>query len=212
MKRIKGIIMLAIIFFMIVLASCEKKELLKQKSLYGEARINGKTLYQYTTIGEAVSNKYWFLPLGLDNNIIIQEGVCYLQIFLRDYKETETENFYLILAGCYADENFPVIGKEYEIVVENQIELGNMYNSFYWSGELRDYYSNNHEFESYGVASLSIPPSHNEFIPLEGSIQFSQGESKLEEYTVSYIFNGKDRSTGELYGIEGRFNGKIKFS
>ena len=91
-------------------------------------------------------NKYWFLPLGNDNNFIVKEGVCYFQMFLRDYEEKDSENFWLILIGCQADENFPVIGKEYKIVVQNQIDLGNIYNSFYWSGELRDFYSGNPEF------------------------------------------------------------------
>lgn len=192
-----------------VLSSCEKKELLKQRTLYGEATINGKTLYQYTTIGEAVSNKYWFLPLGLDNNIIIKEGVCYLQMFLRDYEETETENFYLILVGCYADENFPVVGKEYEIVVENKIELGNIYNSFYWSGELRDYYFHNPEFETYGIAGLSITPSHDGFIPVEGSIQFIQ-TAKDGLFTISYTLDNNNNTSDGSYHIIGEFQGKLK--
>lgn len=202
-------LLIVIMFSLLFLSGCEKKELLKQKTLYGEARINGKTLYQYTTIGEAVSNKYWFLPLGLDNNIIIKEDVGYLQMFLRDYEETETENFYLILVGCYADENFPVIGKEYEIVVENKIELGNMYNSFYWSGELRDYYFQYPEFETYGIAGLSIPPSHDGFIPLEGSIQFIQAE-KDGLYTIAYILESNDNTSGETYSINGWLQGKLK--
>ena len=208
MKRNLGILLLTM-FFMTVLSSCEKTELLKHKTIYGKATINDKTLYQYMTIGEGVSNKYWFLPLGLDNNIIVKEGVCYLQMFLRDIEDTEADDFWLILVGCYADENFPVIGKEYKIVVENQIELGNIYNSFYWSGKLRDFYSDNPEFESYGIAGLSIPPSHDEFIPLEGSILFSQA-AKEGAYTISYILKSNDNSTGETYHIIGEFQGKLK--
>ena len=194
---------------MTVLSSCTKTELLEHKTVYGEAKINDKTLYQYTTIGESVSNKYWFLPLVLDNNIIVKEGVCYLQMFLRDREDTEIDNFWLILVGCYADENFPVIGKEYKIVVENQIELGNIYNSFYWSGKLRDFYSDNSEFESYGVAGLSIPASHDEFIPLEGTILFSQA-AKEGAYTISYILKSNDNSTGETYRIIGGLQGKLE--
>ena len=194
---------------MTVLSSCEKTELLKQKTIYGKATINDKTLYQYMTIGEGVSNKYWFLPLGLDNNIIVKEGVCYLQMFLRDIEDTEADNFWLILVGCYADEGFPIIGKEYKIVVENQIELGNIYNSFYWSEELRDFYSNNPEFESYGIAGLSTPPSHDEFIPLEGSVQFSQA-AKDGAYTISYILNSSDDSAVKTYRINGWLQGKLK--
>ena len=197
-------------FFMTVLSGCEKKELLKLKTIYGEATINDKTLYQYTTIGEGVSNKYWFLPLGLDNNFIVKEGVCYLQMFLRDIEETETENFWLILVGCHADENFPVIGKEYKIVVQSQVALGNIYNSFYWSGKLGEFYSDNPESESYGIAGMSIPPSHDGFIPLEGSIQFLQEDSKAGEYSVSYNLNSNDNSAGETYRIAGKFNGKLK--
>ena len=195
--------------FMTVLSGCEKTELLKQKTIYGNATINDKTLYQYTTIGEGVSNKYWFLPLGLDNNIIIKEGVCYLQVFLRDIEETEIDNFWLILVGCYADEGFPIIGKKYSIVVQDQVDLGNIYNSFYWSGKLRDFYSDNSEFESYGVAGISIPPSHDEFIPLDGTIQFSQA-SKKGAYTISYILNSNDNSTGKTYRLIGEMQGKLK--
>ena len=208
MKRSLGILLLAM-FFMTVLSSCEKTEILKQKTIYGEATINDKTLYQYTTIGEGVSNKYWYLPLGLDNNFIVKDGVCYLQMFLRDREEKDTENFWLILVGCYADENFPVIGKEYKIVVENQIELGNIYNSFYWSGKLGDFYSDNPEFESYGIAGLSTPPSHDEFIPVEGSVQFSQA-AKDGAYTISYILNSSDNSAVKTYRIYGWLQGKLK--
>ena len=195
--------------FVTVLSGCEKKELLKQRTLYGEATVNGKTLYQYTTIGEGLSNEYWFLPLGNDDNITVKDGVCYLQMFLRENEETDTENFWLILVGCHADENFPVIGKEYDIVVLNQVDLGNIYNSFYWSGGLGDFYSDNPESGSYGIAGLSIPPSHDKFIPLEGSIQFSQA-AKEGAYTVSYILKSNDNSAGETYRIIGGFQGKLK--
>ncbi len=196
--------------FMTALSSCEKKEILNHKAVYGEAVINNKGLLQYTTIGEGVSNKYWFLPLGLDNNFIVKEGVCYFQMFLRDSEEKDSENFWLILIGCHTDENFPVIGKEYKIVVLNQVDLGNIYNSFYWSGELRDFYLENSEFESYGIAGLSIPPSHDEFIPLDGSLQFLKGDSKVGEYTISYNLKNDDNTAGETYRIIGRFTGKLK--
>ena len=209
MKRSLGILLLTM-FFMTVLSGCEKKELLKHKIVYGEATINNKVLLQYTTIGEGVSNKYWYLPLGVDNNFIVKEGVCYLQMFLRDSEETDAENFWLILVGCHADENFPVIGKEYKIVVQSQVALGNIYNSFYWSGKLRDFYSDNPESESCGIAGLSIPPSHDEFIPLDGSIQFSKGDSKAGEYSISYSLKSSDNSAGETYRIAGKFNGKLK--
>lgn len=203
-------ILLLTMFFMTALSSCEKKEILKHKIVYGEATINNKGLLQYTIVGEGISNKYWFLPLGNDNNFIVKEGVCYFQMFLRDYEEKDTENFWLILIGCHTDENFPVIGKEYKIVVQNQIDLGNIYNSFYWSGELRDFYSGNPEFGSYGIAGLSVPPSHDEFIPLDGSLQFLKGDSKAGEYSISYELKSDDSSTGETYRIIGKFNGKQK--
>ena len=208
MRRSIGILLLTM-FFMTVLSGCEKKELLKHKSVYGEATINDKALSQYTTIGESASNKYWFLPLGLDNNILVKDGVCYLQMFLRDGEDSEPGNFWLILVGCYADEGFPIIGKEYKIVVQDQIGLGNIYNSFYWSGKLRDFYSDNSEFESYGVAGLSIPPSHDEFIPLEGSIQFER-DSKAGEYVISYSLKSNDNAAGVTYRITGKFNGRLK--
>ena len=209
MKHSLSILLLAM-FFMAVLSSCEKKEILKNKTVQGEATINNKCLLQYTTIGEGVSNKYWFLPLGHDNNFIVKEGVCYFQMFLRDCEETDSENFWLILIGCHTDENFPVIGKEYKIVVQNQIELGNIYNSFYWSGELRDFYSGNPEFEPYGIAGLSRSPSHYEFIPLDGSLLFLKGDSKVGEYSISYNLESDDNTVGEKYRIVGKFNGKLK--
>lgn len=209
MKRSLGILLLTM-FFMTVLSSCEKKEFLKHRAVYGEATINSKALLQYTTIGEGVSNKYWFLPLGIDNNFIVTEDVCYFQMFLRDCEEKDSENFWLILIGCHADENFPVIGKKYKIAVQNQVDLGNIYNSFYWSGKLRDFYSDNSESKSYGIAGLSIPPSHDEFIPLDGSIQFLKGDSKTGEYFISYDLKSDDNSTGETYRIIGKFNGKLK--
>lgn len=209
MKHSLSILLLTMLF-MTALSSCEKKEILNHKAVYGEAVINNKGLLQYTTIGEGVSNKYWFLPLGLDNNFIVKEDVCYFQMFLRDSEEKDSEIFWLILIGCHADENFPVIGKEYKIVVLNQVDLGNIYNSFYWSGELRDFYLENSEFESYGIAGLSIPPSHDEFIPLDGSLQFLKGDSKVGEYTISYNLKNDDNTAGETYRIIGRFTGKLK--
>ena len=205
MKRNIGILLLTM-FFVTLLSGCEKKELLKHKTVYGEATVNDTVLYQYTTIGEGVSNKYWYLPLGLDNNFIVKEGVCYFQMFLRDIEETQAENFWLILIGCHVDEDFPVVGKEYNIVVRNQVDLGNIYNSFYWSGKLRDFYSANPEFEPYGIAGLSIPPSHDEFIPLDGSIRFLHGDSTAGEYSISYSL----KTAGETYRITGKFNGKLK--
>ena len=209
MKHSLSILLLAM-FSMTVLSSCEKREILKHKTVYGEATINNNCLLQYTTIGEGVSNKYWFLPLGVDNNFIVKEGVCYFQMFLRDCEEKDSEIFWLILIGCHADKDFPVIGKEYKIVVQDQVDLGNIYNSFYWSGELRDFYSGNPEFKSYGIAGLSAPPSHDEFVPLEGSLQFLKGDSKAGEYSISYNLESDDNTAGETYRIIGKFNGKLK--
>ena len=208
MKRSLGILLFTM-FFMTLLSSCEKTELLKHKTVYGEATINNKALFQYTTIGEGISNKYWFLPLGNDNHFIIKEGICYLQMFLRDGEEKETENFWLILVGCHADEHFPVIGKEYQIVIQRQVDLGNIYNSFYWSGKLRDFYSDSSESDSYGIAGLSIPPSHEEFIPLDGSIQFLKGDAESGEYSISYSLRSEDHAA-ETYRIVGKLNGKLK--
>ena len=207
MKRSLGILLLTM-SFMTLLSSCEKKELLNHKTVYGEATINNKAYFQYTTIGEGVSNKYWFLPLGVDNHFIIKEGVCYLQLFLRDYEEKDAENFWLILIGCRADEHFPVVGKEYEIVVENRVDLGNIYNSFYWSGKLRDFYTGHPESGPCGIAGLSIPLSHERFIPLEGLMQFLKGDAESGEYSISYNFRSENNA--ETYRIVGQFNGKLK--
>lgn len=210
MKRGLSISLLIMFIMSILLASCEKNDFLEHKTIYGEATINNMVLSQYTTIGEAVSNKYWFLPLGVVNNFVIKEGVCYLQLHLRDCKKKDEEKFWLILIGCYVDKNFPIIGKEYKIVVQNQIDLGNISNSFYESGKLRDFYSDNFEFESSCIAGLSIYPLHDEFIPLDGSLQFLQGDSKVGEYTISYDLKSYDNSTNETYSIKGRFTGKLK--
>ncbi len=210
MKNSLSILLIAMIFIT-VLSSCEKKELLKHKTICGEATINNNVLLHYATIDEALSNKYWFLPLGvIGENFIVEGSVCYIQIFLRDYEEKDAENFWLILIGCHADENFPIIGKEYKIVVQNQIDLGNMYKSFYQSGKLRDFYSENSEFVSYGIAGLSIPPSHEKFIPLDGSIKFLKGDTKSGEYSISYSLKSEDNSAGDTYSIMGKFNGKLK--
>lgn len=209
MKRNLGILLL-IMSVMTALSGCKKTELLKHKSVYGEATINGKELSQYTTISEGVSNKYWFLPLGNDDYFRVKDNVCYLQMFLRDGKETDAEDFWLILIGCHADEGFPVTGKEYQIVVQRQVDLGNIYNSFYWSGELRDFYADNPALESYGIAGLSIPPSHDKFIPLEGSLQFLKGDSKAGEYSISYNLQSEESAAGETYRIKGKMNGKLK--
>ena len=95
MKRNLGILLMTMIFIT-VLSSCEKKDVLKLKSVWGEATINNNCLFQYTTVGDVLSNKYWFLPLGGDI-CIVKEGVCYFQMFLRDYEEKDTYNFWLIL-------------------------------------------------------------------------------------------------------------------
>ena len=209
MKRFFGILWFTLLF-VTVLSGCEKKELLKQKTVYGKATINDRVLYQYTTIGETLSNQYWFLPLELGNHFVVKEGVCYLQLFLRDSEETEAENFWLILIGCHADEHFPILGKEYELVVQRQVNLGTLYNSFYWSGELGEFYSGNSEFASYGIAGLSIPPAHDAFIPLEGSMQFLKGDSQADAYAISYNLKSEDDTTGTTYRITGEFHGKLK--
>ena len=211
MKRDLGILLFTM-FLMTVCSSCEKKELLKHQSVYGEATINNKVLFQYTTIGEGVSNKYWFLPLGNDNRFIVKDDVCYLQMFLRDGEEKATENFWLVLVGCHADEAFPVIGKEYPIVVQPQVDLGNVYNSFYWSGKLRDFYADNPEFESCGIAGLSVPPSHDKFIPLDGSLRFLKGDSKSGEYFISYNLLSEENVAGTSYRVKGEMNGKLKMA
>lgn len=212
MKRNLNILLLTMLF-VTVLSSCKKVELLNTKTVYGEATINNRALLQYTAIGDFAPNKYWYLPKGIDNSFIVKEGVCYLQMFLRDSEDDDSEeNFWLILIGCHADENFPVIGKEYKIVVQNQVDLGNIYNSFYWSGKLRDFYSENSEFESFGIAGLSVPPAHNEFIALEGSIIFQKSDSKADEYAISYNFKSDDNYAGEAYSIVGKFNGKLKLT
>ena len=112
--------------------------------------------------------------------------------------------------GCYADEKFPIIGKEYKIVVQDQVNLGNIGISFYESGKLRDFYSENSEFVSYGIAGLSIPPSHEKFIPLAGSIKFVKGDTKSGEYSISYSLKSEDNSASDTYSIMGKFNGKLK--
>jgi hypothetical protein len=115
-------------FFVTVLSGCEKHEILEHNTVYGEATINDRQLLHYMKFREGLSNQYWYLPLnGIGNTFIVKEGVCYLQIFLRDYEGNDTENFWLILIGCHADESFPIIGKEYKIAIQNQVKLGNIY-------------------------------------------------------------------------------------
>ena len=54
MKHSLSILFLAF-FFMTVLSSCEKKEILELKTVWGEATINNNCLFQYTTVGEGLS-------------------------------------------------------------------------------------------------------------------------------------------------------------
>ena len=61
MKRNLGILLITMIFIT-VLSSCEKKDILKLKTVWGEATINNNCLFQYTTVDDVLSNKYWFLP------------------------------------------------------------------------------------------------------------------------------------------------------
>lgn len=88
--------------------------------------------------------------------------------------------------------------------------MGNIGNSFYWSGELRKFYSGNPEFESYGIAGLSAPPSHDHFVPLDGSLQFLKGDSKAGEYSISYKLKSDDNSADGKYRIIGKFKSKLK--
>lgn len=67
-------ILLSAMFFMTVLSSCEKKEILKHKIVYGEATINNIPLLQYVTIGEGLSNKYWYLPLTLFRSMVLRSS------------------------------------------------------------------------------------------------------------------------------------------
>ena len=71
------------------LSGCEKKELLKHRTVYGEATINGNTLLQYGSIEEGIFNKYWYLPLSMGNPFIVEENVCYLQAMLRSSEENK---------------------------------------------------------------------------------------------------------------------------
>lgn len=205
MKRIFSFI-LVVMVFMTLFSSCEK-ELLNHKFATGEATINNKGLLQYYTLSEGVSNPYWYLPITV-NNPKLENGVCYFQMFLRegDTQETDRNNYWLILVGCHADENFPVIGKEYKIVSQDDIDLGNVYRSFYSYGTLRDYYLSHPEFEPYGVAGLSVPISHDHFISLNGSLQFLDKNSKTGEYTISYNFVSDEDSAGNVYRIVGKFD------
>lgn len=49
MKRNLGILLMTMIFIT-VLSSCEKKEILKLKTVWGEATINNNCLFQYITV------------------------------------------------------------------------------------------------------------------------------------------------------------------
>ena len=60
-----------------------------------------------------------------------------------------------------------------------------------------------------GIAGLSVPPSHDALLPLEGSLSFTKFDSKTDDYSVTYTLKGKDESTGESYDISGTMNGKL---
>lgn len=59
MKRNLGILLITMIFIT-VLSSCEKKDILKLKTVWGEATINNNCLFQYTTVGDVLSKNTGF--------------------------------------------------------------------------------------------------------------------------------------------------------
>lgn len=206
--KLNTIILSLLIVFSFILTGCEKKEIFGHKTVYGEATINGKHLVQYAKAEESLANQFWYLPLG-GNIIAIEDDICYLQMMLRDNDWNGVDNFWLILVGLPADEDFPTVGHQYDISVQPQIDLGTVANSFYWSHALRDFYASNKDEMHNGIAGLSVPPSHDALLPLEGSLSFTKFDSKTDDFSVTYTLKGKDESTGESYDISGTMNGKL---
>ena len=196
------------------LASCsEKHEVLKQKTNFGVATINGKAYRDYLTVAEALSNKFFYTPLNGSGKFLISNGaVAYLQFVLRDDSASELHENWLVLVGISIPEgeDFPVIGKEYPIqyspLTDHTFSGGG---NFYELKVLEQMKATKSVDLPSGVGGLKIPYAID-FITLSGSLTFSSSKPSKDGTKVNYsgqytLENQPDEENGKI-SINGKFN------
>ena len=199
---------------MLSLVSCSKKiEVLKQETNFGAANINGKTYRDYLTVGEALSNKFFYTPLNGSGKFLISNGsVAYLQFVLRDDSASELHESWLVLVGISIPEgeDFPVIGKEYLIqyspLTDHTFSGGG---NFYELKLLEQMKATKSADLPSGVGGLKKPYAID-FITLSGSLTFSSSKPSTDgtkvNYSGQYTFESQpDEEYGKI-SINGKFN------
>ena len=200
----------------ILLSACSKKiELLEQETNFGSAIINGKAYRDYLTVGEALSNMFFYTPLhGSGKFLISNDSVAYLQFVLRDDSAHALHESWLVLVGIPISngEHFPVIGKEYPIqyspLTDHTFSGGG---NFYERKLLEQMKADHSPDLPSGIGGLKVPLDI-EFITLQGCLTFTNSvpskDGKKAEYTGQYrLANLPDDD--EEYGsivIYGKFN------
>ena len=200
----------------ILLSACSKKtELLEQETNFGSAIINGKAYRDYLTVGEALSNMFFYTPLhGSGKFLISNDSVAYLQFVLRDDSAHALHESWLVLVGIPISngEHFPVIGKEYPIqyspLTDHTFSGGG---NFYERKLLEQMKADHSPDLPSGIGGLKVPLDI-EFITLQGCLTFTNSvpskDGKKAEYTGQYrLANQPDDD--EEYGsivIYGKFN------
>lgn len=204
--RIIGIVLL----YAMIMVGCKKVEIMNQKTQYGEATVNGIVLYDYTTVEEQLANSLapQFMPLA--DFIINRNDISYLQTTLRKEDEDNPNSFWFILIGIPADDEFPVLNKEYNIVFNENVNYGSLHRSFEYTRELERLSNTGIEDLSIGIAGLRTPDSENELIPLTGKIIFYKHDAKTGIYYTNYTLKSLDDSDNDSYLIEGEFHKQIQ--
>lgn len=198
----------------ILLSACSKKtELLEQKTNFGSAIINGKAYRDYLTVGEALSNMFFYTPLhGSGKFLISNDSVAYLQFVLRDDSAHALHESWLVLVGIPISngEHFPVIGKEYPIqyspLTDHTLSGGG---NFYERKLLEQMKADHSPDLPLGVGGVKVPDDL-EFTALEGCLTFTDStpskDGKDMKYTGEYrLKNLPDEEYGSI-DIVGKFN------
>jgi len=198
----------------ILLSACSKKtELLEQETDFGSAIINGKAYRDYLTVGEALSNMFFYTPLhGSGKFLISNDSVAYLQFVLRDDSAHALHESWLVLVGIPISngEHFPVIGKEYPIqyspLTDHTLSGGG---NFYERKLLEQMKADHSPDLPLGVGGVKVPDDL-EFTALEGCLTFTDStpskDGKDMKYTGEYrLKNLPDEEYGSI-DIVGKFN------
>ena len=198
----------------ILLSACSKKtELLEQETNFGSAIINGKAYRDYLTVGEALSNMFFYTPLhGSGKFLISNDSVAYLQFVLRDDSAHALHESWLVFVGIPISngEHFPVIGKEYPIqyspLTDHTLSGGG---NFYERKLLEQMKADHSPDLPLGVGGVKVPDDL-EFTALEGCLTFTDStpskDGKDMKYTGEYrLKNLPDEEYGSI-DIVGKFN------